>query len=271
MFIIFSVTDAQSAADIRGNDNLCDREFLIAFYSFFETCNPFYQRYLIAKERLAQSNEPARILITPRMELVVENNADLRRENLPVVDEIAVLIPNEWGEKCSRDIVLVDRGRDGHPSGLQIVDPFNAAYLPLAYPLLFPTGQTGFHWGLAWAGERSKEQQNLHVSFNAWCRYILYPRPGNKVIPFKFGRLFQQFIVDLWASGDQHKLHWLRNNQTTIRSELYHGVNDWIRGSDGDMADIGRRVILPWSYLGGWHFKLCFAMTLTSLKGSPLR
>ena len=85
------------------------------------------------------------------MELVVENNADLRRENLPIANEIAVLIPNEYGEKCFRDIVLVDQGRDGHPSGLQIVDPFNAAYLPLPYPLLFPTGQTGFHWGLAWA------------------------------------------------------------------------------------------------------------------------
>jgi hypothetical protein len=61
------------------------------------------------------------------MELVVENNADLRRENLPVVDEIAVLISNEYGEKCFRDIVLVDRGGNGHPSGLQVVDPFNAA------------------------------------------------------------------------------------------------------------------------------------------------
>ena len=101
------------------------------------------------------------------MELVVENNADLRRENLPVADEIAVLIPNEYGEKCFRDIVLVDRGGNEHPTGLRVVDPFNAAYLPLAYPLLFPTGQTGFHWGLAWAGERGKERQNPHVSFNA--------------------------------------------------------------------------------------------------------
>ena len=58
--------DAQSAADIRGNDNLRDREFLIAFHSFLEARNPFYRRYLTAKERLAQY-EPARILITPRM------------------------------------------------------------------------------------------------------------------------------------------------------------------------------------------------------------
>jgi hypothetical protein len=72
--------DAQSAADIRGNDNLQDREFLIAFHDFLENRNRFHRLYLTAKERLAQSNGPERLLITPRMELVVEQGADLRRE-----------------------------------------------------------------------------------------------------------------------------------------------------------------------------------------------
>ena len=224
--------DAQSAADIRGNNNLRDREFLIALHDFLETRNPFYRLYLTAKERLAQSNGPERILITPRMELVVEQGADLRRENLPVADEIAVLIPEEWGEKCFRDIVLAERGEHGHTSGLQMVNPFNAAYLPLAYPLMFPTGQTGFHWGLKWTGARGAERDNDHLSFNAWCRYILHVRPGNRTVPFKISRLFQQFIVDLWAAGDQHKLYWLRNHQQVIRAELYSGINDWIRDTD---------------------------------------
>ena len=68
--------DAQSAADIRGNNNLRDREFLIALHDFLETRNPFHRLYLTAKERLAQSNGPERILITPRMESAVEQGAD---------------------------------------------------------------------------------------------------------------------------------------------------------------------------------------------------
>ena len=85
------------------------------------------------------------------MELVVENNADLRRENLPVADEIAVLIPNEYEEKYFCNIVLVDRGGNEHPSGLRAVDPFNAAYLPLAYPLLFPrTDWISLGIGMGW-------------------------------------------------------------------------------------------------------------------------
>ena len=91
--------DAQSAADIRGNDNLRDREFLIALHDFLETHNPFHRLYLTAKERLAQSNGPERIIITPRMELVVEQGADLRRENLPVADEIAGPDPRGVGRE----------------------------------------------------------------------------------------------------------------------------------------------------------------------------
>jgi len=37
------------------------------------------------------------------------------------------------------------------------------------------------------------------------------------------------------------------------------------------MADLGRRVILPWSYLGGWHFKLCFAMTINKSQGQSFK
>jgi len=113
--------------------------------------------------------------------------------------------------------------------------------------------------------------KNPHVGFNAWCRYILHVRPGNRTVPFKFSRLFQQFIVDLWASGDQHKLHWLRNQQV-IRAELYSGITDWIRAADGDLAELGRKVILPSSYVGGRRFiSQCYqdSMAIVRKLGPP--
>jgi len=70
------------------------------------------------------------------MRLVVDVNADLRRENLPTGDEIALLIPGEYGQSSFRDIVLADRNGPGYST----IDPTHPAYLPLAYPLILPFG-----------------------------------------------------------------------------------------------------------------------------------
>ncbi len=66
------------------------------------------------------------------------------------------------------------------------------------------------------------------MGFRKYCRYILYRRHGQSLVPFAFQRLFQQFLVDLWAAGDELKLTWLRNNQRQLRADLYQGVVDWI-------------------------------------------
>jgi hypothetical protein len=63
------------------------------------------------------------------------------------------------------------------------------------------------------------------------------------------GRLFQQYIVDKYAQIDQDRLQFLKNNQNQIRAELYQGVSDHIDNNDG--LRLGRRTILPSSYIGG--------------------
>jgi hypothetical protein len=48
-------------------------------------------------------------VITPRLQLIMEKGADRRRENLPVADEIALLIPGEEDKPDSREIILTAR------------------------------------------------------------------------------------------------------------------------------------------------------------------
>ena len=65
-------------------------------------------------------------------------------------------------------------------------------------------------------------------------------------------RLFQQYVVDAWASCDLNKLDWLHMNQTTIRADLYNGLADSLqRDENTDVATLGKRFILPSSYTGG--------------------
>lgn len=43
------------------------------------------------------------------MRLVMESGADRRRENLSVSNEIALIIPDEYGEPGCRDLVVATR------------------------------------------------------------------------------------------------------------------------------------------------------------------
>ncbi len=44
-------------------------------------------------------------ILNPQMRLIIETRADQRRKNIPAVNEVAVLIPDEYGEPGYRDIV----------------------------------------------------------------------------------------------------------------------------------------------------------------------
>ena len=59
------------------------------------------------------------------------------------------------------------------------------------------------------------------------------------------GRLWQQFIVDAFVAVEQYRLDWIRNHQSTIRSDLYRSIRDSLTKGDTNPANIGKRIILP--------------------------
>ena len=83
----------------------------------------------------------------------METGADRRRENLPTSNEIAVIIPDEYGEAGFCDIVLAKRTGNQNDN-FSIINPNHASYMPLHYVLLFPQGDLGWHWGLELADAR---------------------------------------------------------------------------------------------------------------------
>src|SRR6202165_1720828 len=94
----------------------------------------------------------------------------------------------------------------GNARRFSTIHPHHAAYLPLAYPLLFPHGDHGFHWGLRVQDRQSQGRKNHSVEWRQYCRYILHQRDAQLHVPFSFSRLFQQFLVEMWAVDDQLKL-----------------------------------------------------------------
>ena len=115
-------------------------------------CNPFINIYKTAAERIqsltTNTTEEIRVLLNPQMKLLLEMGADRRRSNLPTVDEVAIIIPDEYNQGGFRDIVLAYRNPEIDTNQYHTISSNSAAYMPLHYVLFFPCGDLGWHWAL---------------------------------------------------------------------------------------------------------------------------
>ena len=57
-------------------------------------------------------------------------------------------------------------------------------------------------------------------------------------------------IVDMYAKIEQFRLNFIRNNQSSLRSELYRGLQDAIAHDDTNASSLGRKVVLPSTFIG---------------------
>ena len=90
---------------------------------------------------------------------------------------------------------------------------YHRSYDRLQYPLLFPDGQDGWHFGLNYSALD-------HAS------YMMMDRDGI-INPILFGRgIGQQWIVDQYCKVELERLRWVELNQDAIHAELYLGVAD---------------------------------------------
>jgi len=221
-----------------------------------EVC-PYIQLYLTARERFAQlsDQEPnLRIILDPRLRLIVDTGADMRRGNLSTANEVAMILPEEYGRGGFRDIVLAERVNGVVPdNGLTIINSNHASYLPLQYVLLFPYGEPGRHWART-LGNQGGNRQNLRMSQRTFSKFRLHTRTDEPATLMRSQRLFQQFVVDAWAACDQNKLNWLRTNQAKLRTDLYNGLADVLQQGDVNAHEVGRRVVIPSIYGGGDRF-----------------
>ncbi|KAH8144449.1 uncharacterized protein LAJ45_11579 [Morchella importuna] len=147
--------------------------------------NPFISLYKTAKERLdaaSQGDGNVRMLLNLQLRLVMEHGADKRRENLPTSNEVAAIIPDEYGDSGFRDIVLAHKNPDVNRQ-FSVIDPNHAAYMPLHYVLLFPNGENGWHWGLRLRDELNR-RKNLRLQQREFYRYVSIPFVLNNLLTY---------------------------------------------------------------------------------------
>ncbi|KAI8557126.1 hypothetical protein RHMOL_Rhmol05G0311100 [Rhododendron molle] len=239
------IYDPNSALDIRNRRNpKLRRDVLGTIQDSLLQVNPFVGKFRQAHAILNQLAEreqslPAHLHYSP--------STDRRRYNLPTADEIAVIIPGD-GTKASglRDIILHLRGNNG----LMRINECHPAYLSLHYVLLFPQGELG--WGpdfKQWDVSNDEASTDRLTQLQFYSHRLFERRIEYSTI-LRGGKLFQEFLVDAWASTEQNRLTFYKMNQGKLRVELYKELKD-IGPDELGPNQIGKRVVLPSSFTGG--------------------
>ncbi|XP_042980082.1 uncharacterized protein LOC122310265 [Carya illinoinensis] len=188
---------------------------------------------------------------------------DQRVYNAPTSSEVAAIwVKDDTLEQVTpRDIFVYN-----HVGGSHIVQYYFGSYDPLQYPLLFPFGDIGWHQVLR------RNRKDPFVSCREYYCYKLQIREDVNSILLLSGRLFQQFVVDTYIKIETSRLDYFRRNQQHIRSELYQGIVDSISVGETNASRIGKRLILPSSFIGGprdMQKRYMEAMTLVQRYGKP--
>ena len=217
--------------------------------------NPYVRTLKSMAERLA--NETG----IRGYRLIHENprNHDPRTYNRPTSDEVAIAWEGDSDDPLSmpeaKDVLIEARSGERYS-----VPYWHPAYMPLRYPLIFPFGEWAWHNNIPNAGvslggslfarrSTSNEQHptrvantgrggSMRVTLASFYRYLMQHRPGKFNRLLHCGRLLQHFVCDAYVAVESNRLHWIKQNQKTIRADTYQVVVDTHAGGAtiGDQA-----------------------------------
>ncbi|KAI5447791.1 hypothetical protein KIW84_015297 [Lathyrus oleraceus] len=142
----------------------------------------------------------------------------------------------------------MDYGRDinviRYDGNLKKVQEIKGYYDHLQYPVLFPFGTHG--WDI-----NTTNCNGRRVSYRTYYSYMLQIRPNDQSMLLNVGRLLQQYVVDNYVKIESGRLRCIKEHQSDIRSELYQGLHDALHVGETNAENIGKRTILPSSFIGG--------------------
>ena len=173
------------------------------------------------------------------------------RYNLPTCDEVALININEalkFG-----DVKVFKKG-----GGIQYISEHNPEFDPLHFVLIYPYGQSG------WTSDL-KQQNGKKLTALMYYKYLFQyrsginpsdPNPKSKEksehfnLILRSSRLMQEYACSMWFKIERDRLNYIENQlQEDIKAASYKGLLDALSVGD-DGRDIGRRVILPSSFIG---------------------
>ena len=164
-------------------------------------------------------------------------------------------------EVVPRSLVISrQNGRD------QYIPTVSRLWEPLAYPLFFPFGTLG--WGLV-GSTRDPAQQYTNTDFNAPTTQIWHYRARLLREPLFqiFGRLTNEYIVDMFTRELESRLRYIRSNQVRLRS-----LESDAALMAEDTVDESESIYLPASFLGSRRWvsnQIADSLAIAATYGPP--
>ncbi|XP_040362560.1 uncharacterized protein LOC112168203 isoform X2 [Rosa chinensis] len=185
----------------------------------------------------------------PVLNMIILNRqpADSKQYEMPSTDEIGGLVVGDIGEYNSNKDLIIE-SKNGQLHRISRIHP---KYMSLQYPILFPYGEDGYKPDLPMQqiiGDYRKKRQR--ISMRAYITYQIQDRINEVSTLLKGGRLFQQYLVDAYATVEEDRLDWIRKNQKKFRSEIYKDIYTAALAGMNKASDLGKRIILPSSHTG---------------------
>jgi len=150
-------------------------------------------------------------------------------------------------------------------NNVQYVPVTSRLWEPLAYPLLFPHGTLG--WGIAPTSNGESQPHGTNINADVASTQMWYYR--SRILHddrFRiFGRLTNEYIIDMFSRNLETRLHYIRMNQQRLRMEdaMLMGVDD---------VNDSENVYLPASFLGSHRWaseQVNDCLAIAAKLGSP--
>ncbi|XP_050439872.1 uncharacterized protein LOC126845266 isoform X2 [Adelges cooleyi] len=243
--------------------------------------NPYAQafrnmREVWQNERREAAADPLRQPRAVTMQFVTDSTMDLRRNNAPAANEVAVVFVGDDDLPPDRvNFAVYDR--DDNPRGyLSRTLPNNSMHAdPMVYPLFFPYGERGWNYNTRQIGQRQNAIRT-RITIRDFACYRLAVRYNgnndqrhNKFSLIHAGRfLLQQYVCDQYIRMEANNLNYIRTHQSDLFAETYQGLMDHINQQHNlDNADVGQRVILRSTFTGcPRYMKQCYHDAMTVVR-----
>ncbi|XP_074374440.1 uncharacterized protein LOC141714843 [Apium graveolens] len=199
-----------------------------------------------------------------KLVLISSSSASGRPNHIaPSNEVVGFIITSPYAKGC-RDTVI-----DSRVDGLQRIFETDPRFMQLQYPLFFPHGNIGYYREIPLnrpvkhskrdvevteSEDPDEKGARKYITMREFYNYKLMIRLSEGLTPHLGGRLWKQYIVDAFTVIEQYRLDWIRDHQTTIRSDLYHNIRDAMQKRDRNPSNIGKAIILPASFTGSTRY-----------------
>lgn len=228
------------------DDNGVDKKIVEGLIRMFDESNELVRSFRAARDLLQEGqSEPL------RLRLLHDRSRTAAQYSAPTGSEIAALVVGDFSEKNkSPDVIIQERG-----GGLRRISNLHANYMALQYPILFPYGEQGFKLKIKYNRSGAlRVGKRDEVTMLEYYAFRLQQRRCEAITLISGGRLFQQYIVDSFASVEENRLRFVIRNNKNLRSEIYKGIQDALHKGDVDGNNVGKKVILPASFTGSKRY-----------------